>query len=352
MNLFIPSLEVDELAAASQPKSWTWDGYLSPGMITLFTAMWKSGKTTLLSHLLAQRKTGGALAGQPVSAGVSAIVSEEPASRWQERHLALHFGPGNKFFCRPFRAVPTPAEWQELLALIKKLKAERGVDLAVIDTLASFLPAREEDHSKVLTDGLMPLRALADEGIAVLLLHHPRKAPSAAGMAARGGGMLPAAVDVILEMHLVKPEDAADRRRRLVAFSRDPATPRSLLIELNADASAYALVTRKPEDDAEFNTSWQPLRLVLAAAKHELTRQEILEQWPDTFPAPAPNTLWRLLSLAHEHGYVHFTGAGAPHDPYRYYLPEKQIQWQNDPMYQFHLRTRESADLLNKLRVW
>src|SRR5262245_49475628 len=29
--------------------SWLWDGYLAPGLVTLLTAQWKSGKTTLLS---------------------------------------------------------------------------------------------------------------------------------------------------------------------------------------------------------------------------------------------------------------------------------------------------------------
>src|SRR5207249_5540967 len=37
-----------------QPR-WLWHGLLGPGKLTLLTSLWKSGKTTLLAHLLARR---------------------------------------------------------------------------------------------------------------------------------------------------------------------------------------------------------------------------------------------------------------------------------------------------------
>jgi hypothetical protein len=36
-----------------QPVPWLWQGYLIPGAVTLLTSQWKSGKTTLVSVLLA-----------------------------------------------------------------------------------------------------------------------------------------------------------------------------------------------------------------------------------------------------------------------------------------------------------
>jgi hypothetical protein len=33
---------------------WLWHGYLLPGSVTLLTSVWKAGKTTLLSVLLAR----------------------------------------------------------------------------------------------------------------------------------------------------------------------------------------------------------------------------------------------------------------------------------------------------------
>lgn len=96
MNARFAPLETTQLEQAAQPKRWVWDGLLGPGQITLFTSVWKSGKTTLLAHLLAQRKTGGMLAGRAVAQGVSAIVTEEPPSLWQERSAPTR----TAIFCR------------------------------------------------------------------------------------------------------------------------------------------------------------------------------------------------------------------------------------------------------------
>jgi hypothetical protein len=61
----------------SAPPIWLWHGYLSAGRVTLLTSQWKSGKTTLVSLLLARMQQGGQLAGLPVSAGKALVISEE-----------------------------------------------------------------------------------------------------------------------------------------------------------------------------------------------------------------------------------------------------------------------------------
>src|SRR6516164_3576490 len=99
----------DELArVAAAQTTWLWHGYLAHGNVTLLTSQWKSGgKTTLLSVLLARREAGGQLAGLAVTAGRTAVVSEESPVLWNERRRKLGFGPSAAFLCRPFRAKPT-----------------------------------------------------------------------------------------------------------------------------------------------------------------------------------------------------------------------------------------------------
>jgi hypothetical protein len=47
-------LSASELAAAEEEeRPWLLQGLLAPGGVTLLTGMWKAGKTTLLSVLLA-----------------------------------------------------------------------------------------------------------------------------------------------------------------------------------------------------------------------------------------------------------------------------------------------------------
>src|SRR5882724_7505717 len=102
---------LDRLLAAPPPTAnWVWDGYLAAGKVTLLTSLWKAGKTTLLSVLLAKMTAGGQLAGRAVRAGRAVVVSEESPDFWAERGRRLGLAPDVPFLCQPFRAKPTPAE--------------------------------------------------------------------------------------------------------------------------------------------------------------------------------------------------------------------------------------------------
>lgn len=318
-------VEASELDQAPAPKRWIWDGYLHPGQVTLLTSIWKSGKTTLLSHLLARRCNGGLLAGRAISAGVNVVVTEEPRELWHERHSRLRFGPRDCFICRPFVSLPAPSQWSDLVHFIEGMRGPRGVDLVVIDPLARFLPAGAENHPRLLLEALAPLNALTQLGMAVLLVHHPRKASAGLGMLSRGTGSLPSFVDFLIEMHRVSAHNNQDRRRRLISSSRDTATPASLVIELTADGSGYAVVEDAPDD--EFLKNWLPLRIVFENADKELTRQQIRAAWPTSFPVPAKNTLWNWLNTALERGLIERVGRGTRMDPFRYCLAEMRERW-------------------------
>src|SRR6266849_6801121 len=109
-------LSPQELAqAASHAGSWLWYGYLAAGKTTLLTSQWKSGKTTLISVLLARMAKGGELAGLPVTAGRAAVITEEGPDNWDARCRKLQIGKHVSFFCRPFRAKPTMAQWRGLI---------------------------------------------------------------------------------------------------------------------------------------------------------------------------------------------------------------------------------------------
>src|SRR2546429_9965670 len=64
---------------------WLWRGILAPGEFPLLTSQWKTGKTTLLSLLLARMKAGGSLLGLPVASASAIVVSEESALLWRQR---------------------------------------------------------------------------------------------------------------------------------------------------------------------------------------------------------------------------------------------------------------------------
>src|SRR5205814_9605417 len=78
---------------------------------------------------------------------------------------------------------------------------------------------------------LQPLQRLAAAGVAVLVLHHPRKKPCDEGSSARGSGAVLGFVDIILELHRSGRLLSDERRRRLVGLSRHAQTPRQLVYE-------------------------------------------------------------------------------------------------------------------------
>jgi hypothetical protein len=296
------------------PTRWLWHGLLAPGKLTLLTSLWKSGKTTLLAHLLAHRRHGGEFLGLAVTPGVSLVVSEEPPDLWPERCRRHRLGQEVGVLTRPFAGRPTLGQLEQLGAELIDLKAKRGLDLVVFDSLAMFLPASNENNAGVMVNALAPFLALAEAGLAVGLWHHPAKGEPPLGQAARGSGALLASVDIFLEMRH-PGGNPFTRRRKVCAWSRYEETPRQMLIELSADGMHYERLADTSDD---FHTSWDTIALVLAGATMPLTRQEIREAWPAGMTRPHDTTLWRWLDRAVELGLAQRSGRGTKREPYRF----------------------------------
>jgi hypothetical protein len=320
------SLRPADLANACRPGSpWLWHGYLGPGKLTLLTSQWKSGKSTLLSVLLARMGMGGSLAGVPVSAGRAVVLSEESPEEWEPRCRLLKMGEHIRLACRPYTGRPTIAEWHDLAGELLDFRRREGLDLVAIDTLTMFFPNPHENVASAMMDNLQPLRQLTAAGLAVLLIHHPTKGATTTGQAARGSGALLAHTDVIIEKYyFAKPEDT-DRRRWLRAFSRYNDTRRNLLIELTTAGDDYLvpdLVNLEGWDEYA-----HALKLVLGDAWDRLSVREILEKWPDDFQMPDFTTINRALKRGLEKGEIRQLGTGRKNDPFRYWLPGKEVDF-------------------------
>src|SRR5262249_6935885 len=157
---------------------------LLPGAVTLLTSLWKSGKSTLLSVLLDRLKTGGDLGGRPVRAGRAVVLSEEPRDLWWQRGQKLDLDGHVTWFCKPFRARPTPDQWLDLIDQVGRMHDRQRVDLLAIDSLANLAPWRSENDSVDMLKALAPLQRLTERGLSILLAHHPRKGPVVPGQAA------------------------------------------------------------------------------------------------------------------------------------------------------------------------
>ncbi len=339
----------DAPLAAADAAPWLFDGYLACGKVTLLTSLWKSGKTTLLSVLLGRMRGGGTLGGLSVAACKAMVISEESPATWQPR--LQQFNLGHVYFvCQPFLAKPTPDEWRGLLLRAAELHQSHGIALVVIDTLTTFLPGGNEASAAAVMNALLPLVQLTRLGLAVLLLHHPRKAASEPGYAARGSGALAGFADIVVEMSTCPRAADDDRRRRLLALSRSPRTPRQLVIELNAAGDDYRSCGDFLADD--FAANWELIRTVLESADKKLTRRAILDAWPEGEPRPNDVTLWRWLQRAMKLDLLAHDGGGNRLAPHRFWLPSKAAEWKADPLWELGEMLEEStAQTLARLRA-
>lgn len=327
-------------ASASPVLRWIWHGYLAAGAVTLLTSTSKSGKTTLTAVLLGKLAAGGQFAGLALASGRALVVTEENRDRWLDRAVKLQLVDHVGWFCRPFAAKPTMDQWLALIHQIADEHNRRRLDLVVIDPLGSFLPGHSENNADSMLEALIPLQQLSSLGMAVLLIHHPRRAHSPLGQAARGSSALPAHVDVVVEMRFYPRGGAGDRRRRLQALSRFEETPADLIVQLHSDGGDYSSLGSF--FSADFESYWQILRSILLDAPFKLTRRELRRRWPAPQP-PRDSTLYRWLEFAESKDLVKKDGRGRKKNPYRYWLPERIPFWLTDPLALIHM-----PELLNE----
>ncbi|MCE9562454.1 MAG: AAA family ATPase [Planctomycetes bacterium] len=316
-------LPMDQLAAseATLAAEWLWDGYLARGNITVLTSMWKSGKTTLIAGLLRALANGGTFLGRACSATRALIVSEESPTHWLERTQCIPIGRHSRLISRPFTGRPTPEQWDELIRRAEQLREFDNLDLFVVDPLASFLPGRSESDPCTLLEMLEPLRRLAERGVAVLVLHHPRKKASEEGHTARGSGALLGFVDVILELHRCGNLPSDSNRRRLVGLSRRLQTPASLVYEWVLNTPEFKLVTDPLA--VRFRENWESVRAMLESRKQAVTHKELLADWPVDRVPPSATVLYEWLARAAGEGLVERLGSGTRDEPFRFRLPSK-----------------------------
>jgi hypothetical protein len=324
-----------QLRKLSDAERWLWRGLIPSEMATIFSALPKAGKTTLLAHLLRAMEAGGDFCGQEVRPGRVVYVTEESETLWANRRDQLGLKDHCEFVLRPFRAKPTRAEWQDFLKRLEGSLTARPVELVVIDTLAKLWPVQQENDASEVTAALMPLLELAyGLKVALLLVHHLRKSDGQESTATRGSGGITASVDSILELRRYRPGDRKDRRRVICCDSRFEDRLDEAVLQLADDGLSY-LVHGDRHDTArgelEADIPW-----ALPGEPPGWTAEEIRQAWPSDqgaaqgLPgppgchqketgAPSVRTLRNALQHGADTGLWGRTGTGTRGDPYRYF---------------------------------
>ena len=197
------------------------------GVVGLFAAREKSGKSTLLAAAAAAATRGGLLFGERCQLARVLLVSADL------EHASLIASRAMRFGADPERLhVVYPRNgYADVIAAADRLRP----DWIQIDTLSNYAPHIENPHSAAEWPAvLMPLVRLSrDRQLAITAAHHATKGEDGGY---RDSTQIGASVDMIYEMHGVADSAA---RRRIVVKGRWPM--RDFVLELAGDE--YTIVT-------------------------------------------------------------------------------------------------------------
>jgi hypothetical protein len=311
---FPPPLLSSELKAGGDGADWLWYGCLARGGITLLSALWKAGKTTMVAHLLRSLERGNPFCGLSTAPAKIVYVSEESESRWAERCNQIGLGDWCRWQIRPFKTKPYPTDWRKFLQHLRGTIADKPTDLIVIDTLAGLWPVRDENDAGQVQECLQPFQELAGSDRAILLVHHLRKGDGQEATGHRGSGALCALPDILLELRRYDAKNPGDRRRELKGYGRWDQTPSELVIELLPDGSGYSACGDRLQAGRK---ELQGVIADLLPAAPGLTIEQIMSDWPGD-STPRKQRLLDELRAGLDRGDWVRLCTGKKGDPYTY----------------------------------
>jgi hypothetical protein len=312
----LPVRPISELERVAPERKWLLEGYLARGRISMLSALFKAGKTTLLAHLLKAIEADGRFIGQVVKPCKVLVITEEHEDEWAERRDVLGLKDHIDVLVRPAMYKMTMGEWMVFLNRLNATQARNRYDLIVIDPISNFWPVRDENNAAEVQAALMPLHGVLGDA-AMLLLHHLRKAEGQEGTQSRGSGAIAAFIDLLLEMRRFAPKDLTDRRRVLTGTGRWRETPVEVVISLGADG--YSVHGDKA--DVRADELAELIFSVLPTEPPGKTDKELLEEWPEEEAAPKRSSYLAALRKGVEKGHWQSTGRGVKGDPFKYFKP-------------------------------
>lgn len=246
------------------PTDWAIKPWTAYGAITELVGEAKAaGKSTFVQHMISAYLDSTPFLGESTSGGPVAYLTEEGSTTLKEAlSLAnllrpeLHLLQWAKVWSKP---------WGELMRQVRVEIKELGARLLIVDTLPQFAPECEGDTESGL-ESLQPLRRIASDGVAVLVIRHERKAGGRVGKSGRGTTAIPGGVDIMLQLR--RRSSKEKNTRTLDSLSRFRATPEQTIIELGPDGYVHAdkiavdLVAARKAILSSLNGAWRSLESI------------------------------------------------------------------------------------------
>lgn len=307
---------IEEEDPLHDEPDWLWDRYVARERITLLSAHPGAGKSTLYYGLIAAMLQGVPFLGVKTTASSAVILSEESPSDWRAR--AKRFGLHDcawldKRDLNPHQGLDVYCEEAYRRAL------QIGAYLVVIDSWSEWAAfgKDEEKDAGAVRQALVPVHMLASRGMAVILVHHLRKADGEEGTGARGSGHLLGAVEAGLELRRFgKRMEGEDFRCLTVAKSRHPTPPQDLVYSHDPgtpQASPRDFVARGHPSTIRRDNVVRRVVEWVAAQPEPVSADDVMASLHMQQKAARD-----ALKAAYVDGALEREGSGLRGDPYRY----------------------------------
>jgi hypothetical protein len=210
-------VRADQIEA--KPIEWLWKNRIPRGAITIFDGEPQSGKTTVLTDLVARECGGLTMPETDVRGSGKAVlwISAEDNQATLQRNLKVSGGDLKKVFIfdRAKGRVTFP-DWNDAL---RKEIGNKEVSIVVIDPLAAFLRGSSSMET-IVRSALDQLAAVAETtGVAIILVRHLAKIIRASAMRSGLGsvGISAATRSGLLVGHETVPVSNDGNQRRIIA---------------------------------------------------------------------------------------------------------------------------------------
>lgn len=281
--------KLEELSVEEYGVDYLWDGFIAKGRISILAAFAKTGKTTLLTHLIKQMGAGGELAGRFVVPTKVLILSEENPSDWVERKKELGLGDNVRMQCYPVLGSLSENEWYKLMGEVLEYCQREDVEMVIFDTISGMWSVEDENSSVQINKAFHGLRLLAKNDLAVLLVHHTTKKENKGGRAVRGSGAINANCDFIAEFDR---NGTSGTQRKLKVISR---LQKEFIVTIELMSHGYMVVGNAKRPSWESNAN--ALLTLLPLQGEGLTITQLHQMWDESIlgKKPDPRTVRRYI---------------------------------------------------------
>lgn len=289
--------------------------FVAKGAITDITAKPKAGKTTLLSHLIANVLDGKPFLGRPTMRTGVVYLTEQSPSTFLEVLKRVALTGREDLVILPW-ADTIGMKWDDVVEKAVEKAESTGAGLLIVDTLPQFagMKGDSENNSGAALEAIRPLQEAAAKGMAVITVRHERKSGGEVGDSGRGSSAFAGAADVVLSVRRREGNDDPRPKVRVIhALSRFDETPDKLVVELTekgyvalGDETALAAVEAK-DAIMEVIPTTEEAAMTLGDLVQETKKKRTMVQ----------GAIQELV----DKGKALKTGSGRKGSPYRYWRP-------------------------------